>query len=75
MDKFYMYKMNCESLSQDSSYKFKTSRKALEIAKKMEHKETEGQPTNSLSLEWAYMDGMHSRVRGYKIMLWTYHPR
>ena len=41
----------------------------------MEQKETEGQPTNSLSLELAYMDGMHSRVRGYKTpTLWTYHP-
>ena len=40
----------------------------------MEQKETEGQHTNSLSLEWAYMDGMHSRVRGYKTLtLWTYH--
>ena len=42
---------------------------------KIEHKETEGQPTNSLSLEWAYMDDMHSRIRGHKtLMLWTYHP-
>ena len=75
MDKFYMYKMNCVSASGEPSYIFKTSTKALEIAKKMEQKETEGQPTNSLSLEWAYMDGMHSQVRGYKtLMLWTYHP-
>ena len=56
MDKFYMYKMN----SGEPSYILKTSTKALEIAKKMEQNETEGQPTNSLSLEWAYMDGMHS---------------
>ena len=41
----------------------------------MEQKETEVEPTNSLSLEWAYMDGMHSRVQGYKtVTLWTYHP-
>ena len=39
----------------------------------MEQKEAEGQPTNNLSLEWAYMDGMHSRVRGYKTP-GTYHP-
>ena len=38
-------------------------------------KETEGQPTNSLSLVWAYMDGMYSQVRVCKtLMLWTYHP-
>ena len=67
--------MNCKSVSGEPSYVFKTSTKALEIAKKMEQKETEGQPTNSLSLEWAYIDGMHSRVRGYKTLtLWTYHP-
>ena len=68
MDKFYIYKINCESISGEPSYIFKTSTKALEIAKKMEQKQTEGQPTNSLSLEWAYMDGMHSQVRGYKTL-------
>ena len=74
-DKFYIYKMNCKSVWGKPSYVFKTSTKALEIAQKMEQKETEGQHTNSLSLEWAYMDGMHSRVRGYKTLtLWTYHP-
>ena len=34
MDKFYLYKMNCESVSVEPSYIFKTSTKALEIAKK-----------------------------------------
>ena len=51
MDKFYIYKMNCESVSGEPSYIFKTSTKALEISKKMEQKQTDGQPTNSLSLE------------------------
>ena len=32
MDKFYMYKMNCENVSGEQSYMFKTSTKALEIA-------------------------------------------
>ena len=74
MDKFYIYKMNCENVSGEPSYIFKTSTKAIEIAKIMEQKQTEGQPTNSLSLERAYMDGMHSQVRGYKTLtLWTYH--
>ena len=62
MNKFYIYRMNCESVSGEPSYIFKTSTKALEIAKKMKQKETEVEPTNNLSLEWAYMDGMHSRV-------------
>ena len=34
MGKFYMCKMNCESVSGEPSYIFKTSTKALEIAKK-----------------------------------------
>ena len=34
MDKFYMYKMNCESVSWEPSYIFKTSTEALKIAKK-----------------------------------------
>ena len=46
----------------------KLQQKLLKLPKKMQQKETEGQPTNSLSLEWAYMDGVHSRVRGYKTL-------
>ena len=38
MDKFYMYKMNCESVLREPSYIFKTSTKALEIAKKWNKK-------------------------------------
>ena len=33
-DKFYIYKMNCKSVLGEPSYVFKTSTKALEIAKK-----------------------------------------
>ena len=33
MDKLYIYKMNCESVSGEPSYIFKTSTKALKIAK------------------------------------------
>ena len=51
MDKFYMYKMKCESVSGEPSYIFKTSIKALEIAKILEQKQTEGRPTTSLSFE------------------------
>ena len=53
----------------------KLQQKLLKLPKKMEQIETEGQPTNSLSLELAYMDGMHRHVRGYKTLtLLTYHP-
>ena len=36
--KFNMYKMNCKSVSGETSYVFKTSTKALEIAKKWNKK-------------------------------------
>ena len=38
MDKFYIYKMNCESVWGEPSYIFKTSTKALEIVKKWNKK-------------------------------------
>ena len=37
-DKFYIHKMNCESVSGEPSYIFKTSTKALEIAIKWNKK-------------------------------------
>ena len=37
-DKFYIYKMNCENVSGEPSHVFKTSTKALEIAKKWNKK-------------------------------------
>ena len=50
--------------------------KSLEIALKMEQKpDSDEHIQNSLSAEYAYFDGMHSRVRGYKTLtLWVYHP-
>ena len=48
----------------------------MEIALKMEQKaDSDQHPPNSLSGEYAYFDGMHSRERGYKTLtLWVYHP-
>ena len=48
----------------------------MEIALKMEQKpDSDEHAQNSLSAEYAYFDGMHSRVRGYKTLtLWVYHP-
>ena len=59
------------------SYVFKTSRKSLEIALKIEQKpDSDEHAPNSLSAEYAYFDSMHSRIRGYKTLtLWVYHPR
>ena len=76
-DIFHIAKMNCHEVSCTQSYIFKTSRKSLEIALKMEQKlDSDEHAPNSLSSEYAYFDGMHSRVRGYKpLTLWVYHHR
>ena len=58
----------------DPSCVFKTSRTAAEIALKMDPNTAEGQ-NSTMNEEHAYLDGMHSQVRGYKsLSLWTYHP-
>ena len=50
---------------------------SLEIALKMKQKlDSDEHAPNSLSAEYAYFDGMHSRIRGYKTLtLWVYYPR
>ena len=75
-DIFHIAKMNCHEVSGTPSYVFKTSQKSLKIALKMEQKpDSDEHALNSLSVEYAYFDGMHSRVRGYKTLtLWVYHP-
>ena len=61
-DEYHIYWVNCQSMTGDPSYVFKTSRTAAEIALKMDPNTAEGQ-------------NMHSQVRGYKsLSLWTYHP-
>ena len=66
-DIFHIAKMNCCEVSGTPSYVFKTSQKSLEIALKMEQKpDSDEHVLNSLSVEYAYFDGMHSRVRDIK---------
>ena len=74
-DIFHIAKMNCQEVSGIPSYVFKTSQKSLEIALEMEQKaDSDQHRPNSFSSEYAYFDGMHSRVRGYKTLtLWVYH--
>ena len=57
----------------EPSYVFKTSETAAQIALKMDPNTAEGQDL-TMTEEYAYLDGMHSRVRGHKsLSLWTYH--
>ena len=54
---------------------FKTSRKALELALKMDQNVENGKERSILTFEWVYIDGMHSCVVGFKTLtMWTYHP-
>ena len=58
----------------EPSYVFKTSKTAALIALKMDPKTSTGSKS-AMTEEEAYLDGMHSRVKGYKsLSLWTYHP-
>ena len=73
-DEFHIYKMNCSALNGEPSYVFKTSHEAAELALKMDSDIPQGKDS-AMNEEDAYMDGMHSRVKGFKsLSLWTYHP-
>ena len=73
-DQYHMYKINCRSMSGEPSYVFKTLETAAHIALKMDPTISTGSKSEEVEEE-AYLDGMHSRVKGYKsLSLWTYHP-
>ena len=60
-DILHITKMNCCEVSGTQSYVFKTPRKSMEIALKLEQKmDSDEHAPNSLSAEYAYFDGMHS---------------
>ena len=59
-DSFYIYKLNCEP-----SRVFKSSLLMGELALKMDI-DTEQGCDNAVDEEYAYTDGMHTRVHGYK---------
>ena len=64
-DQYNIYKMNCRSMTGEPSYVFKTSKTAALIALKMDPKTSMGSKS-AMTEEGAYLDGMHSRVKGYK---------
>ena len=65
-DLFHIYKMNCRDINSEPSFVFKTSRKALELALKMDQNVEEGKVRSILTFEWAYIDGMRNCVIGFK---------
>ena len=79
-DKYYIYKVGCKSTGADSSYVFKTSRQALEMALKMDLRNqvngvnTSLHKVSSLAFERVHIDAMHSRCKNYKTLgMYVYH--
>ena len=74
-DPYYIHKVNCCSINGEPSFVFKTSRKAAELAIKMDiNMQNEGF-LSAMTEEYAFLDGMHSHTKGFKTLtLWTYHP-
>ena len=58
-DEFHIYKMNCSALNGESSYVFKTSCAAAELALEMDSEIPQGKDS-AMNEEDGYMDGMHS---------------
>ena len=74
LDPNYVFQINCREINNEPSCVFKTSDLALQLALKMDPEIQNDNPSSMLE-EYAYLDGMHTRVKGYvKLALWTYHP-
>ena len=74
LDPNYIFWINCREINNEPSYVFKTSDLALQLALKMDP-EIQNDKPSSMVEEYAYLDGMQTRVKGYvTLTLWTYHP-
>ena len=74
-DPYYIHKVNCHSINGEPSFVFKTSRKAAELAIKMDINMQKEGFLSAMTEEYAFLDGMHSCTKGFKTLtLWTYHP-
>jgi hypothetical protein len=68
-DPFLSYRINSRSLNGKPSYVFKSSRAMAQLALSMD-RGSDG----SMSHEYAHVDAMHTRCRGFKTLaLWAYH--
>ena len=73
-DRCYIYKINCRSINSEPSFVFKSSKMAAQLALKMDINLQHDEEASTMVEEYAYMDAMHTRVKGYKTLtLWTYH--
>ena len=74
-DPFYIFKVNCQSINGEPSYVFKCSWMAACLAIKMDMDMQEEGTVSSMTEEYAFLNAMHTRVKGFKTLtLWTYHP-
>ena len=72
-----VYKECCvhETVGEEGSYVFKTSKTSLEMAAKMAGAKQAKGEDSQLREEPAYFNGMHNHVHLYKTLtLWAYHP-
>ena len=70
-DKFHIYRVNSEAMTNKPDYVMKSSSKILEIAVAMD----QDGPPNILQEADAFFDGIHSRCRAFVSQgLWVFHP-
>ena len=70
-DECYIYRINNSNYNDGYDYVFKSSRKMVELALKMD---IDGDK-NIMQTENAYFDSTHSWVHGFRNFgLWVYHP-
>ena len=62
-DPYYIHKVNCCSINGEPSFLFKTSRKAAELAIKMDINMQKEGFLSAMTEEYAFLDGMHSHTK------------
>ena len=67
-DPCYIFKINCQSINSEPSFVFKSSKMAAQLALKMDINLQQDEEPSSMVDEYAYMDAMHTRVKGYKTL-------
>ena len=73
-DRCYIFKINCRSINSEPSFVFKSSKMAAQLALKIDINSQQDEEPSTMVDEYAYMDAMHTHVKGYKTLtLWTYH--
>ena len=67
-DPCYIFKINYQSINSEPSFVFKSSKMAAQLALKMDIKVQQDEEPSTMVDEYAYMDAMHTHVKGYKTL-------